>query len=148
MLDCCAGADPEYRLPIRVINEYAWHNLFARNLFIIDPRSLLPHAPEFTVIDSPSFKADPAAPRDKRRSRHRGQFREEAGADRRNQLCRRDEEVDFQRAQLPAAAAGRAVDALLGQRRSIGRRGALFRAVGHWQDHALERSRAPADRRR
>src|SRR5690242_3553975 len=33
-LDCFAGADPKYRLPIRVINELAWQNLFARNLFI------------------------------------------------------------------------------------------------------------------
>ena len=33
--DCFAGADPKYRLSIRVINELAWHNLFARNLFIV-----------------------------------------------------------------------------------------------------------------
>src|SRR5437868_2386508 len=32
--DCFAGADKEYRLPIRVITEYAWHSLFAHNLFI------------------------------------------------------------------------------------------------------------------
>ena len=37
VLDCYAGADPDYRLPVRVINEYAWHNLFCRNLFIDDP---------------------------------------------------------------------------------------------------------------
>ena len=30
--DCFAGADPEYRIPIRVITEYAWHSLFARNI--------------------------------------------------------------------------------------------------------------------
>jgi phosphoenolpyruvate carboxykinase (ATP) len=57
VLDCFAGADSQYRLPVRVINEYAWHNLFARNLFIIDPAA--PHVPEFTVIDVPSFRADP-----------------------------------------------------------------------------------------
>ena len=57
VLDCFAGADPQYRLPVRVINEYAWHNLFARNLFIIDPAAA--HVPEFTVIDVPSFRADP-----------------------------------------------------------------------------------------
>src|SRR5713101_5309107 len=34
--DCFAGADPEYRIAIRLINEYAWHSLFARNLFILD----------------------------------------------------------------------------------------------------------------
>ncbi len=58
-LDCFAGADPKYRLPIRVINELAWQNLFARNLFIVDPRAASAHVPQFTVIDAPSFKADP-----------------------------------------------------------------------------------------
>jgi phosphoenolpyruvate carboxykinase (ATP) len=59
--DCYAGADPEYRLPIRVVTEYAWHSLFARNLFIPDPSPAAPsHHPAFTVIDLPSFKADPA----------------------------------------------------------------------------------------
>src|SRR2546426_8549669 len=59
--DCYAGADPKYRLPIRVITECAWHNLFARNLFIVDstPAAAAAHAPEFTIIDSPRFQADP-----------------------------------------------------------------------------------------
>ena len=59
VLDAFAGADPKYRLPIRVINELAWQNLFARNLFIVGPGGNAEHKPEFTVIDSPSFKADP-----------------------------------------------------------------------------------------
>ena len=59
VLDCFAGADPKYRLPIRVVNELAWQNLFARNLFIVAPHDAAGHAPQFTVIDSPSFKADP-----------------------------------------------------------------------------------------
>jgi phosphoenolpyruvate carboxykinase (ATP) len=59
VLDCFAGADPKYRLPIRVINELAWQNLFARNLFIVDPHGAEDHVPQFTIIDSPSFKADP-----------------------------------------------------------------------------------------
>jgi phosphoenolpyruvate carboxykinase (ATP) len=60
--DCYAGADPAFRLPIRVINEYAWHNLFARNLFIVDesPAAEAAHTPQFTIIDSPPFRADPA----------------------------------------------------------------------------------------
>ena len=49
---------------------------------------------------------------------HRAQLRQEAGADRRHPVRRRDEEVDLHRAELPAAAAGRAADALLGQRRA------------------------------
>jgi phosphoenolpyruvate carboxykinase (ATP) len=62
VLDAWAGADPTYRVPIRVVNELAWHNLFARNMFIpeSDPARLPEHRPEFTVIDAPDFKADPA----------------------------------------------------------------------------------------
>ena len=63
VFDGWAGADPAYRLPIRVVNEFAWHNLFARNMFIpeTDRAALDAHRPEFTVIDAPNFKADPAA---------------------------------------------------------------------------------------
>ena len=60
VLDCFAGADPSYRLPVRVINEFAWHNLFCRNLFIDDPAAASAAAPVFTIIDAPSFKANPA----------------------------------------------------------------------------------------
>ena len=62
VLDAWAGADPSYRLPIRVVNEYAWHNLFARNMFIPedDAAKRAEHLPQFTVIDMPNFKADPA----------------------------------------------------------------------------------------
>jgi phosphoenolpyruvate carboxykinase (ATP) len=55
-----AGADKKYRLPIQVINEYAWHNLFAHQLFIRpNDEELLDHQSEFTVISAPNFKADP-----------------------------------------------------------------------------------------
>ncbi|HEU0142839.1 MAG TPA: phosphoenolpyruvate carboxykinase (ATP), partial [Bryobacteraceae bacterium] len=59
--DCFAGADPEYRIPIRIITELAWHSLFVRNMFI-KSRSLdaaKKHVPEFTVICVPSFRASP-----------------------------------------------------------------------------------------
>ena len=60
VLDCYAGADPAYQLPIRVINEYAWHNLFARDLFLVDPaKPGTVHVPQFTVIAAPNFHADP-----------------------------------------------------------------------------------------
>jgi len=60
--DCYGGADAQYRLPIRIVTEYAWHSLFARNLFIVgdDSPSADAHVPQFTVIDSPGFKAVPA----------------------------------------------------------------------------------------
>jgi len=62
VLDAWAGTDARYRLPIRVVNEFAWHNLFARNMFLPedDPARRAAHRPEFTVIDLPTFKADPA----------------------------------------------------------------------------------------
>ena len=58
--DCYAGADTKYRLPIRVVTENAWHNLFARNMFIQPADSELEDfAPQFTVIQAPSVHADP-----------------------------------------------------------------------------------------
>jgi phosphoenolpyruvate carboxykinase (ATP) len=59
---CHAGADPQYQLPIRVVTEYAWHNLFARNLFRTERAGLAGESGEaaFTVIDAPSFQADPS----------------------------------------------------------------------------------------
>jgi phosphoenolpyruvate carboxykinase (ATP) len=58
--DTFAGADPKYRLPVRIITELAWHSLFARTMFINDDRTEEIHQPEFTVINIPSFHADPA----------------------------------------------------------------------------------------
>nr|WP_232318298.1 phosphoenolpyruvate carboxykinase (ATP) [Salisediminibacterium beveridgei] len=57
---CVAGADQAFELPIRVINELAWHNLFVRQLFLRPETgdSDLQH-PEFTIISAPSFKAHP-----------------------------------------------------------------------------------------
>jgi phosphoenolpyruvate carboxykinase (ATP) len=59
--DCYGGADPNYRLPVRIIAEQAWHALFARNMFV-KPKTneeYRRHVPEFTVICIPSFKAFP-----------------------------------------------------------------------------------------
>jgi phosphoenolpyruvate carboxykinase (ATP) len=60
--DCCAGADPNHQLHIRVITETAWHSLFARNMFIqiTESAKLESHDPGFTVIHVPGFKAIPA----------------------------------------------------------------------------------------
>jgi phosphoenolpyruvate carboxykinase (ATP) len=58
--DLHAGADPAHRLNARVFTQYAWHALFIRNL-LRKPRSgeLAGFNPEFTVINLPSFRADP-----------------------------------------------------------------------------------------
>jgi phosphoenolpyruvate carboxykinase (ATP) len=57
--DCNAGADPEYQMPIRIVTEFAWHSLFARNMFLL-PESAdayRRHVPEFTVLAVPGFRA-------------------------------------------------------------------------------------------
>ncbi len=55
--DLFAGADPRYRVSVRVVTEYAWHSLFAHNLFV---NAATPHdEPEWVVLDLPSFEADP-----------------------------------------------------------------------------------------
>ena len=59
--DLYAGADPEHRLDVRVITEMAWHALFSRHMLRRPSRDELDSfAPEFTIINCPSFKADPA----------------------------------------------------------------------------------------
>ena len=59
--DCFAGADPEYRVPIRVITESAWHSLFARNMFIqASQEQYEDFVPEFTIINTPRFHAVPS----------------------------------------------------------------------------------------
>ena len=59
--DVYAGADPHYRLPVRVVTELAWHSLFARTMFINAPEGGAErHTPEFTIVNLPGFKADPA----------------------------------------------------------------------------------------
>lgn len=59
--DCYAGADDKYRMPVRIINETAWHNLFARNMFIRAQTSeeLEDFEPQFTVLHMPHFHAVP-----------------------------------------------------------------------------------------
>src|SRR6266542_3461547 len=64
--DTFAGADPNYRLPVRVVSDLAWHSLFARTMFIKDEADEAPHRPEFTIINFPGFQAD--AQRDGTRS--------------------------------------------------------------------------------
>jgi phosphoenolpyruvate carboxykinase (ATP) len=65
--DVFVGADPRYRLPVRVLTTYAWHSLFAQDLFIHDTTiNADAFVPEFTVLDASLFQAEPA--RDKTRT--------------------------------------------------------------------------------
>ena len=58
--DLFGGSQPEHRVNVRVINELAWHNLFIRTLLVRPTKDeLAGFAPEYTIIDLPTFKADP-----------------------------------------------------------------------------------------
>src|SRR5690606_11334151 len=58
--DLIGGADKAYALPTRVVTELAWHSLFIRNLLIRPAEAdLSTFAPKLTIIDLPTFKADP-----------------------------------------------------------------------------------------
>ncbi|MFO1106085.1 MAG: phosphoenolpyruvate carboxykinase [Amaricoccus sp.] len=59
--DLYAGADPDYRLNVRVITELAWHGLFIRHLLRRPSmEELAGFLPEFTILNCPTFLADPA----------------------------------------------------------------------------------------
>lgn len=60
IFDGFVGADPSYRLPIRVVNEYAYQNLFAHQLFIRPTKEeIKTHKAQFTVIAAPGFNTIP-----------------------------------------------------------------------------------------
>jgi phosphoenolpyruvate carboxykinase (ATP) len=59
--DLYAGADADHRLDVRVVTELCWHGLFIRHLLRRPDRSELDaYAPDFTIVNCPSFTADPA----------------------------------------------------------------------------------------
>ncbi|RBI85764.1 phosphoenolpyruvate carboxykinase (ATP) [Rhodosalinus halophilus] len=59
--DLVAGADPAYSIDVRVVTELAWHGLFIRHLLRRPERAALDRfTADFTVINVPSFRADPA----------------------------------------------------------------------------------------
>ena len=148
---CCAGADPAHRIGVRVITETAWHSLFARNMFLRPaPRGArglrarlhhpatcrasrpIPTLDGTALATAPSWSTSPTRVVLIGGTRYAGEIKKSI----------------FTRPELPAARAGRAADALLGQRRPEGRRRDLLRPVRHRQDDAVGRPVAHADRRR
>lgn len=60
VLDAAAGADPAYRMPIQVITELAWHNLFVRQLLLrTNENDMKSTRPGFTILCVPNFHTDP-----------------------------------------------------------------------------------------
>lgn len=62
VLDAWAGADATYRLPVRVVNAHAWHNLFIRHLLIPETghTALQAFEPGFTILHAPEVTAVPS----------------------------------------------------------------------------------------
>lgn len=58
--DCFACADPTYRLNIRIVNETAYQNLFANNLFLRPSKEEQNQNPDWVILAAPTFKANPA----------------------------------------------------------------------------------------
>ncbi|MDG5487146.1 phosphoenolpyruvate carboxykinase [Sphingomonas sp. BGYR3] len=59
--DLYGGSQPEHRVNVRVVNELAWHSQFIRTMLVRpDEDALKGFEPEYTIIDLPSFRADPA----------------------------------------------------------------------------------------
>lgn len=60
--DVYAGADPKFRLNVRFVTEEAWHSMFIRNMFILPQTAeeIKNFIPGFTIVDVPSFKAEPS----------------------------------------------------------------------------------------
>jgi phosphoenolpyruvate carboxykinase (ATP) len=59
--DLYGGSQPEHRVGVRVINTLAWHNLFIRTMLVRpEAEALADFVPDFTIIDLPDFRADPA----------------------------------------------------------------------------------------
>ncbi len=147
--DLHAGADPTYRLPVRMISEYAWHSLFVRNLFIVptdDERRS--HSPEFTVMCAPTFQATPA------RHGSRSEVVIALNMAAREVIIAGTSYAGENKKSifsvlnyvLPLKGVlSMHCSANIGAER---RHGAVLRAVGHRQDDAVERSRPRPDRRR
>lgn len=58
--DAYAGADPTHRLKLRVVNTWAWHNLFCHNMFLRpEKEEIKDFEPDFTILCAPGFQADP-----------------------------------------------------------------------------------------
>ncbi len=142
--DLFCGADPRYQLPIQVINEYAWHNLFVHQLFIRPTaEELKTHKPEFTIVSAPGFLADP------KRDGTNSEVFVIVNFTRRiviiggTQYAGEMKKSIFGVMNFVLAPAQRFSHALLRQHRRRRRDRALLRPVRHRQDHALRRSHAP-----
>ena len=101
--DMWAGADPEYRLAVRVVTPNAWHNLFAYNMFRRpDPDELDDFRARLYRDPRPRVQGGPRKARHPLRRLRDPELRRARGADRRDPVRGRDQEIDLFRAELHA----------------------------------------------
>ena len=140
MQDLIGGADRANCLPTRVVTEFAWHSLFIRNLLIRpDAAELADFVPQMTIIDLPSFRADPA--------RHGCRTETVIAVDLTRMIvliggtsyAGEMKKSVFTVLNYLLPAKRRDADALLGQCRAGRRRGGVLRPVRHRQDDAVGR---------
>ena len=131
--DCYAGADPDYRMPIRIVTEKAWHSLFARNMFmkIRATEELKRHVPEFTVICAPSFQASPVIDGTRTETFIIINFSERLAIIGGSGYGGEIKKTIFTVLNFLLPLRRRAAHALLGQRGAGRRRGAFLRALRH-----------------
>ena len=141
--DLYGGADPAHRVKARVFTEYAWHSLFIRNLLIRpDASELAGFVPDMTIVDLPSFKADPARHGCRSETVIAFDFTRKIVLIGGTVLCRRDEEVGLHLPELHRCRAQGVMpmhcSANVGDDGDVGD---LLRPLRHRQDDAVERSR-------
>ena len=95
VFDGFVGADPETRLPIRVINDHVWQNMFSSNLFIRpSTEELQIHEPEFTILCINDFVADPEIDGTRTDVFILIDLTKKNCVNWRNRICRRDEKIN------------------------------------------------------
>ena len=143
--DLYIGAHEAHRRSLRVYTETAWASIFARNLFRIPPReALATFQPNFTIIDAPSFEADPATEGTRTGTAILAPPQADGDHRRRDEVRGRDQEVRVHGDELPDARRGRAADAQLDQRRRARRRVHLLRPQRDRENDPSARTRSAA----
>ena len=147
--DLYACADPANRLRVRLIDEMAWTNLFANNLFIRPPAEDLPDfQPDFTILHAPELKADPATDKTRTETVITINFAKRVILIIGTRYAGEIKKSIFTILNYLLPQEGRVLHALFGQHRAEGRHGAVLWLVGHGQDDPQRRSQTRPDRRR
>ena len=133
--DLFGGSQPEHRVRVRVVNELAWHNLFIRTLLVRpEAAELSSFEPEFTIIDLPSFRADPERHGSRSETVVAVNFSKKVILIGGTSYAGEMKKSVFGLLEFPPSAARHHADALLGEHRSQGRYRDLLWPFGHRQD--------------